>query len=153
MDGSSLGRRCVTLTPKQLAEKLQRIRQHVIEFASLGVLEAAELIKEEAKSYIGHQQDNWPDLAESTLAEKERSGYEVPAPLLRKGELRESIKVRHEGLQAVIGTDDPSAAIHEHGNEHVPPRPFLHPALFAKSKEVRVILQKAVQNGIRKALS
>ena len=40
---------------------------------------------------IGH--DLWQPLAQSTIEDKARQGYRVPAPLLRTGDQRDSIEI------------------------------------------------------------
>ena len=96
----------------------------------LGMEEAAKL----AKGFIGREGPGWAPLAESTIADKERQGYETPAPLLRTGELRDSIKGEAEsvpgGVRGVVESDDPSALSHEIGSSREPPRPFLGPAVM-----------------------
>jgi hypothetical protein len=100
-----------------------------IDLASIGALAvpaAAEL--------IGHELPQWPPLAASTIAEKERLGYtgQISAtdPLLREGTLRDSIAAEVEGLELVVGSPDPIAAYQEMGTARIRPRPFLGPAML-----------------------
>ncbi len=96
----------------------------------LGMEAAAKL----AKGFIGREVPGWAPLAESTLADKARQGYETPAPLKRTGELRDSIKGEAEslpgGVRGIVESDDPNALWHEVGTSREPPRPFLGPALM-----------------------
>jgi len=93
-----------------------------------GLAAAAAHLEDAAKALVGTEDPAWPGLAESTIAFKERQGYTGRVsgtdPLLRTGQLRDSIEHRVDGLTAHIGTDDEAAAVHEDGNDHVPPRPI-----------------------------
>ena len=87
--------------------------------------EVGEKLAEKAREKIGHQQEGWAPLAPSTEAEKVRQGYPEDAPLLRTGELRDSISSRVvEGDTAVdIGSTDKVSKLHEFGTVKMPPRP------------------------------
>lgn len=95
---------------------------------------AMEAAAKLAQSFIGEEMPGWTPLAEATLADKARKGYATPKPLLRTGELRDSIKGQAEpipgGVRGVVGTNDEHAATHETGSFYEPPRPFLAPALI-----------------------
>jgi HK97 gp10 family phage protein len=97
----------------------------------VGLAKVGEFAEKLAKSYIGHEQEAWAPLAASTLADKAAKGYDVPAPLLRTGELRDSIT--HEVLAAelavVVGSTEKIAAYQELGTSRIPPRPFIEPGL------------------------
>ncbi len=96
----------------------------------LGMEEAAKL----AKGFIGQEMPGWDPLKESTLADKERQGYETPAPLKRTGELQDSLKGEAEsvpgGVRGIVSSDNETALFHEIGTSREPPRPFLGPALM-----------------------
>ena len=106
-----------------------------------GLLEVTHhLMKEvakDAKSLIGHELDRWPPLAESTIAEKQRLGYvgQVSGtdPLLRTGDMRETIKAHAEltasGAEGVVGSGSKIALYQEVGTHRIPPRPFLAEAM------------------------
>jgi len=82
-----------------------------------------------AKEMIGHENDGWAPLAASTIADKKRKGYAVPAPLLRDGTMRESIESKVEanatGVEIDVGSDSKIALYQEIGTPTIPPRPFL----------------------------
>jgi hypothetical protein len=42
-------------------------------------------------SAIGKEHEMWPPLAESTIRDKQRHGFPTPKPLLRTGEMRDSV--------------------------------------------------------------
>ena len=97
-----------------------------------------------AKSFIGEQQDGWADLAPSTIEEKTALGYPVPAPLLREGDLRDSInsEVETRGMEIVglVYSDDPISEYQEYGTSRIPPRPFIVPALIQTLPEIETAL-------------
>jgi len=94
--------------------------------------EVGEIVKLEAQARLGHYQAGWPELTAETQAERAHHGYAPNDPLLRTGALRDAIAVRVAGSEVAIGVSGEMAAIaaaHEIGTAHVPPRPFLRPAL------------------------
>ena len=119
-----------------------------------GLNHVAVLIEKTAKSEIGHYQpevgpfQDWAPLADSTEAEKSRLGYPTGAPLLRDGNLRDSIEHEINGLEAVIGSKSDIAAYQEFGTATIPPRPFIGPAAFRNKKNIEKTLGGAVVTGI-----
>lgn len=95
------------------------------------VKEVAQHVAETAKGLLGHEQPEWPPLAESTLEDKRRHGYPVPSPLLRTGEhIRDTIEVsepeRENGaMTCYVGSSSKIALYQELGTTRIPPRPFL----------------------------
>lgn len=92
-------------------------------------LEATLLVEmvrmgQEAAEMPGKEQGHWPPLAAATLYEKARLGYEIPAPLLRTGVLKGSIRGEVSGLEGAIGSTDVKAVYHEFGTSRMPPRPI-----------------------------
>ncbi len=106
-----------------------------------------------AKSFIGNQQDGWADLAASTIEEKSALGYPVPAPLLREGELRDSIdhevETRGPEIIGLVYSDDEIAEYQEYGTSRIPPRPFIVPALVQTEPEI----EKALSETLMRALT
>ncbi|GAB3249203.1 phage virion morphogenesis protein [Chitinimonas naiadis] len=114
---------------------------------------AAEIAKD-AKAAIGEYQQSagpfpaWSELADSTEAEKARLGYPSDAPLLREGDLRESIQSEVHGLEAVVGSKSEVAAAQEFGTDRIPPRPFIGPAAFKNKDRIEEKLGKAIVSGL-----
>jgi HK97 gp10 family phage protein len=111
---------------------------------------AARLVEAEAKAAIGDYQPEaapfaaWAQLADVTVAEKEKLGYAPPDnPLLRTGELRDSIDHAVGDKEAVVGSNSPVAEYQELGTRHIPPRSFLGGAAVRKGPEVAEILGSA----------
>jgi HK97 gp10 family phage protein len=122
-----------------------------------GLDRVASTIERDAKAKIGHYQGDsgpfsaWEPLADSTEEEKARLGYPPDAPLLRDGDLRESIKHEVGALEAVVGSQSPIAAYQEFGTATIPPRPFIGPAAFENketiSRELGVALVVGLSGG------
>lgn len=119
-----------------------------------GLDKAAAAVEATAKSEIGVYQDAvapfpaWADLADSTEREKERLGYPLDAPLLRTGELRDSISHEVSGLEAAIGTPSQVMVYQELGTDTIPPRPVLGPAAIRNEDTIQRILGRAAVTGL-----
>ena len=115
-----------------------------------------DLIEESAKSKIGTYQSAtgpfpaWQPLAESTINAKNSA-----LPLYVDGTLRDAIEHTVDGDRVYIGvkshilhdgkTDIADVAVwQELGTQHIPPRPFIGPALHENREEVGHILLLAV---------
>lgn len=86
---------------------------------------ACQIVQKKAKAAIGKEHEMWPDLAPSTISEKQAHGYKTPTPLLRSGGLRDSIEYTTSGLEGAVGSNDPVAIFHELGTSRMPQRSFL----------------------------
>lgn len=119
-----------------------------------GLGRVAKVIEDKAKAEIGHYQDAagpfpaWPLLADSTEDEKAKAGYPTDAPLLRTGEMRESITHEVHGLEAVIGSPDERMVYHEFGTSHMPARPVLGPAAFTSKDAIIKLVGAAAVAGL-----
>lgn len=86
----------------------------------------APVMAETVKSVFGRTPP-LADLAESTQAERAAKGYAPNEPLVRTGDLRDSVEsaIAIDGTHALAmtGSADPLARIHEDGSAHFPPRP------------------------------
>lgn len=119
--------------------------------ASAALDTAAAVIEHEAKREIGTYQrsdmgpyEAWPELAESTKAERVRQGYSENDPLLRSGELRDSISRETHGLEAVVGSDSDVMVYQEFGTRTIPPRPVLGLAAVRSHEAVLKIVGDGV---------
>jgi HK97 gp10 family phage protein len=112
--------------------------------------EAAEIIRDDAKVRLGIYQDHigpfneWAPLADSTVADRVNKGYRPNDPLVREGDLRDSIEVTQKGREAVVGSASDIALYQEQGTEHIPPRPFLGPAGFASKRRIAALATNTV---------
>jgi HK97 gp10 family phage protein len=111
---------------------LETIKRDLHALGPAIVRHGAEAIRQQAKAYIGTYDaiPQWPQLAPSTQKERAKKGFAANEPLLRSGELRDSIEVTiaHDGLSAEIGSNNKKAVWAEIGTSRAPPRPFLGPA-------------------------
>ena len=113
---------------------------------------AAKIVEKRAKEKIGEYQQQagpfiaWPELAEATKADRARQGYSDDEPLLRSGEMRDSIGIATslDGLEVQIGSNSDIAVYQELGTQHMPPRSFLGGATADKLAEIKEIMGRAV---------
>ncbi len=114
----------------------------------------ARMVAKKAKQLIGKEQPEWPALAESTIEDKRRKGFPVPKPLLRTGEMRDSIsssKAEWEDPQTVVayaGSTDPKSKFHELGTSKIPPRPFISLAAQGQERVIQEAMAATAMRGI-----
>ena len=110
---------------------------------------AAVKVEKTAKAKLGHYQEAsgtfnaWAELADSTKKERVAQGYTENDPLLRSGNLKDSITHETNHLEAIIGTNIDYAIDMEAGSKKSPPRPFLAPALFENVETIKEIVGSA----------
>lgn len=120
----------------------------------VGLKKAAEHVEKVARAEFGEYQaavgsfPAWAELAPATKADRVAQGFSENDPLLRTGELRDSIGNRVSGLEAEIGSDDDVMVYQELGTETIPPRPVLGPAAVRSEKAIQRILGEAALLGI-----
>lgn len=134
------------------AEHLLKASVAIAAGAHEGLKIAAELVQKTAQSELGTYQPSvggypaWVALSDATLADKEAKGFDVPSPLLRTGELRDSIQYEVGAWEAIIGSTSPIAMYQEFGTARtgwgagIPPRPFMGPAAYRNKENIRAIL-------------
>lgn len=122
------------LTILEFVEKLALAELLIRHNATKALEHVAQKVEATAKAEIGVYQEAigpfpaWPQLAQSTQDERERLGFSANDPLLRTGELRDSIGHSVSGLEAEIGSDSDIMVYQEMGTSRIPPRPVLGPA-------------------------
>jgi HK97 gp10 family phage protein len=99
--------------------------------------EACKIVQKKAKAAIGKDHEIWPPLAASTIADKQKHGYATPKPLLRSGELRDSIEYTVRGNEGAVGTDKEYAPFLEFGTSKMPPRSFLVSSAISSKDKIR----------------
>lgn len=147
-------------SPIEFSEHLLKASVAVAEGAHAGLEVCAKLIQKEAQDEIGEYQSSvgpfpaWEELSETTLADKEAKGFSIPNPLLRTGDLRNSIQYEVSAFEAIIGSTSPIAAFQEFGTNStgwgvgIPPRPFIGPAAYKCQKKIVEILGATLVIGI-----
>ncbi|QEL18714.1 phage virion morphogenesis protein [Limnoglobus roseus] len=139
----------------ELALKLGEVAllQHKMEQSALD--KATRIVQKRAKEKIGEYQDQagpfvaWAELAESTLHGGYANGIRFPGkielgyateedhkPLLRTGEMRDSIERKVTGNEGHVGSNSDIMVYQELGTAHIPPRSTLGGALVEKLDEV-----------------
>jgi hypothetical protein len=101
------------------------------------VKKACEIVQKKAKAAIGKDHEMWAPLAESTIADKAQHGFATPKPLLRTGELRDSIQYTVHGLEGAVGSDLDIAVYQELGTSRIPPRSFLVSSAISSEDKIR----------------
>lgn len=97
----------------------------------------------DAQNMIGREDNGWPALADSTVAEKTKLGYvgrvSATDPLLRTGAMRDTIsgkaQATGDGAEGAIGSISPIAPFHEMGTSRMPPRPVFMPTMIKTAKQ------------------
>lgn len=103
-----------------------RAVDHDLEALGPQIIErACQIVQKKAKAAIGKEHELWAPLAESTISDKQAHGYATPKPLLRTGELRDSIEYKVSGNQGAVGSNLDIAVYQELGTSRIPPRSFL----------------------------
>lgn len=124
-------------------ERLEHGDQEAMERAAL-------VVETRAKANIGHYQDgiepfaDWASLADATRDDRVRQGFSEDDPLLRTGDLRDSIEHVAGSFEAVIGSNSEVAEYQELGTDKIPPRSFLGGAAVQTGEQVARILQHGV---------
>jgi phage gpG-like protein len=118
-----------------------------------GLEAAAGLIQNTARAKLGHYQPSvehfpaWPELADFTKQDRVAKGFTENDPLLRTGELRDSIGHAVRGFEAVIGSTSDVAVYQELGTDRIPPRPFLGPAVVENEEALRALWHDVLLRG------
>jgi HK97 gp10 family phage protein len=111
----------------------------------------AKIVEKRAKEKVGEYQQQtgpfiaWPELAESTKADRVKHGFPEDEPLLRTGEMRDSIgrATSSDGLEVQIGSNSDIAVWQELGTQHIPPRSFLGGATADELPRIKEIMGRA----------
>lgn len=113
---------------KEFAAVLERSIATITPQLEVGVDRVGALAQTLAAEYPGYYQRGWKELAESTIEDKMEKGFPVPYPLLRTGEMRDSVQREMDlsELAVAVGSRSKIALYQEMGTSRgIPPRPFL----------------------------
>ncbi|PAY05443.1 hypothetical protein CK489_29100 [Bradyrhizobium sp. UFLA03-84] len=105
--------------------ELHAIDRDMHELGPVIIRKACQMVQRRAKAAIGRGHEMWPPLAPSTIADKAAKGFPTPKPLLRTGELRDSIEYVVHGNEGAVGSNLEVAVWQELGTSKIPPRSFL----------------------------
>jgi len=107
---------------------------------------AGEEVEKNAKSKFGNYQeaigpfDKWEELADSTKADRVRQGYSENEPLLREGDLRDSISRSVEEDAVSVGSTSEIMVYQELGTKNIKhPRAAIGPAMFEKKARIQAL--------------
>jgi phage gpG-like protein len=105
----------------------------------IAIEEAAELVRAAAAKLIGHPNEVWAELAESTLA---RKGADTP--LFETGEMRASIDKTIGHHIAWVGSNSDKAVWQELGTSRIPPRSFIGLAAIQSEDKIHKIATQCI---------
>lgn len=120
--------------------------------AKKALSKSLKIVEKCAKEKIGEYQEQtgpfiaWQELADSTKRDREAKGFPENEPLLRTGEMRDSIgtAIASNGMEGQVGSNSDIALWQEAGTAHIPPRSFLGGAMADKLPEIKVIIGTAL---------
>lgn len=127
------------------ASTLAHMATHLREARHEALEEACIVVEREAKRVIGTYDYGWPQLAQSTQEGRVRAGFSANEPLLRTGEMRDSIQHASSPDRGVVGSNNMKAVWQELGTRSIPPRSFLAGALIHEREEVVRIVGRRVR--------
>ena len=129
-----------TFTLLGFIAELETIKADMEHLPMAIAMRAGAAVAKKARAQIGREHEEWPALAAATVADKMRHGYKAPAPLLRSGELRDSIswtaQPTRDGAEVAIGSDLEVALWQEMGTSKIPPRSFLRSSLISMEPKI-----------------
>lgn len=127
------------MSPAEFAAKLEASLAMIDPALEEGTKLLMDNAKERAQRAIGTYEFGWPQLAETTQFNRVRLGFSANEPLLRTGEMRDSINTMTEasigGAEGLIYSGEKKALWAEMGtsgpgSHSQPPRSFLYQGLL-----------------------
>lgn len=127
---------------EQFAGLLDRAAIECKKELELDLVKLGEITSHDAQAAIGTYRYGWPQLAESTQADRVEKGFSANEPLLRTGEMKATIRAevgplivgsvsQFTDLVLAVGSPDLVALWQEMGTTRgIPPRPFLSSAML-----------------------
>ncbi|MFZ0270998.1 MAG: hypothetical protein WAL34_04025 [Acidobacteriaceae bacterium] len=120
------------------------LAQHEADHQSLE--RATKLLQKKVKEKYGEYQPEagpfvaWAELAESTKQDRERQGYPEDEPLLRKGDVRNSIERLVKDGEGFVGSNSQIAEWEELGTKNMPPRSTMGSAAVENAEKIAKIV-------------
>lgn len=103
--------------------KLNKKKFEVYAEYEKALIPVCEFLQEKAKEKFGVYQTDWKQLTPATQKGRVRLGYTPNDPLLRSGDLRDSVEYSILGNSAVVGSKNEIMLYQEKGTSTIPPRP------------------------------
>lgn len=128
---------------EEFSKFINKVSKSYDAYQKAALIQMGEELEKDAKGRIGHLQqggfamDGWDPLAESTIRDKEKKGYDFNSdhnPLYRTGELRDSIENRVLGHVLEVGSKSEIMLYQDQGTKHIPAR-SVFALTFYKSKK------------------
>ncbi len=142
-----------------LMEAIRRDFSGVLEAAEPALAEAGAEIKDRAQQKLGLYNAGWEQLKDETQAARERKGFSPNEPLLVTGHLRDSITFEVGPGRVRVGVKSEGspdigviAEVQELGNGHIPPRPFLVPALHENRDYIGRLISESIVKTFRRKI-
>ncbi len=138
----------------ELAHHLTRETVGGLTATRQGLEVATAILQKEAKAEFGHYQAaegpfaSWAPLTDETMAEREHLGFTPNDPLLRTGDLRNSIQRETSDWEGVVGSTSEIMPYHEFGTTKIPPRPVFGPAIYRKAEEIAQLIGSFAVSGL-----
>ncbi len=131
----------VTMTPQRYAEHCERVYAAALVTEALTRAAIGRLVLSSITNVFGDVLKLAP-LAEVTQDERVQAGYSANDPLLRSGELRNSLELAMRDGGFVVGTNDERMVWLEYGvaSHNLPPRP----AIGIGIAEITPVLQRVM---------
>lgn len=134
------------MTCQELADRLRRAAIKAHNELDMPTEALMMSVSTQAKAVLGTYAYGWPQLAASTQADRVRKGFAANEPLLRTGEMRESIRSEAVsagfGAEGVVYSVDQIAVYQELGTKNIPARPFLMSSMIRCAPRMRVVFNK-----------
>jgi hypothetical protein len=101
---------------------------------------ACQMVETEARRVIGTYEYGWTQLAQSTQEQRSKAGFAANKPLLRTGEMRDSIQHQVVGHVGHVGSNNMKAVWQELGTSRgIPPRSFLMGAAMREEHRIHEV--------------
>ncbi len=109
---------------------------------------ATQMVQVEAKRVMGTYDYGWVPLAQATVDDRLRQGFSPDEPLLRTGELRDSIERTIVSGEGYVGSNSMVAVWQELGTKNIPPRSFLMGAAVAETPAILEVVGREAEAAI-----
>jgi hypothetical protein len=135
-----------TFTLLGFVAHLESLQHNMHEIGPRIIRKACEMVAAQARAAIGKEHEMWPALAPATIADRVKKGFAANEPLLRTGELRDSIQwtTSASGLEGCVGSNSPIAVYQELGTSKIPPRSFLVSSAISMEEKIHRMAARAV---------
>ncbi len=134
---------------EEFSKFMNKVSKSYDGYQKAALIQMGEELEKDAKGRIGHLQSGglaipgWAPLADSTIADKQRKGYDFNEdhnPLYRTGELRDSIGHSVQGNKLSVGSDSEIMVYQDKGTPTIPARSVLGLTFYKSRKYIEKTL-------------